>query len=239
MFKTLVALFRGAAHDMAESAVDRNVFAILNQQIRDCTRALEQARKALAVAMAQQEKESVHLKEVSQRIADLEGRATHALAGGDEALAEEAAEAIAYLEADREAGEEAQATFAREGERLRKIVRNSEARLVELRRGQKIAVAADKANRLRGDEVSPDGTPAASLAEAEQTLARLRERQEDFERTIGALETLDPATSPASLSERMAEAGFGPPARVTTRDVLDRLKARAGKPETVPAAGDL
>lgn len=232
MFKTLVTLFRGAAHDMAETAADCNIFAILNQQIRDCTRALEQARKALAVAMAQQEKESGHLVELNARIADLEERATQALAGGDDALAEEAAEAIAYLEADRDAGEEAQATFARESKRLRKIVRSSEARLVELRRGQKIAVAADKANRLRGDEIAPDGRSAASLEEAERTLARLRERQQDFERTLGALETLDPATSPANLSERMAEAGFGPPARVTKNDVLERLKRRVGKTAT-------
>lgn len=226
MFKSLVTLFRGTAHEVAENVKDRNVFAILDQQLRDCTRAVEQARKALAVAMAQKEKEKAHLAKTRERIADLECRAGEALDTGNEELALEAAEAIAYLEADREASEKAQATFAVETTRLRAIVKQSEMRLVELRRGQRIAVAAEKTNRLRGDEITSGCLSASSLAEAEQTLARLRERQDDFERTRTALDSLDPAISPASLSERMAEAGFGPSTRVTADDVMDRLKRR-------------
>ena len=227
MFKSLVTLFRGTVHDAAETVADQNVFAILDQQLRDCTQAVEQARKALAVAIAQKRREGDQLEKTKARIADLEGRACEALGAAEEGLAAEAAEAIAYLEAEKEAGEAAQETFSRETARLKKLVKQSEMRLVELRRGQRIAVAADKANRLRGDEVTSASLSANSLEDAERTLQRLRERQADFERTSAALEELDADTAPASIAERLAEAGFGPSVRTTAKDVLARLRRRA------------
>lgn len=236
MFKSLVTLFRGTVHDAAETVADQNVFAILDQQLRDCTQAVEQARKALAVAMAQKRKESEQLEKTKARIADLESRACEALGAGEEGLATEAAEAIAYLEAEREAGEAAQETFCREVTRLKKLVKQSEMRLVELRRGQRIAVAADKANRLRGDEVTSANLSANSLEDAERTLRRLRERQADFERTSAALEELDGETAPASIAERLAEAGFGPSLRTTAKDVLARLRQRAEEAATPGSA---
>ena len=229
MFKSLVTLFRGTVHDAAETVADRNVFAILDQQLRDCTQAVEQARKALAVAMAQKRKEAAQLEKTRARIADLEDRACKALDAGEEGLAGEAAEAIAYLEAEKEASEAAQEMFARETSRLKKLAKQSEMRLVELRRGQRIAVAAEKANRLRGDEVTSANLSANSLEDAERTLERLQERQADFERTSAALEELDPVTAPATVTERLAEAGFGPSVRTTAKDVLARLRQRVGQ----------
>lgn len=231
MFKSLVTLFRGSVHEAAEAIEDRNVFAILDQQMRDCTRAVERARKALAVAMAQKEKEADQLQKTRAKIADLEDRATKALEAGEEALAEEAAEAIAYLEAEREAGEAAQETFARETARLRKLVKQSELRLVELQRGQRIAVAAERANRLRGDEITSVNLSANSLEDAEKTLARLQERQADFERTQAALDDLDASREPSSITERLADAGFGPSTRTTAQDVLARLRERSAGSE--------
>lgn len=226
MFKSLVTLFRGAAHDVAETVTDRNALSILDQQMRDCTLSVARARKALAVAIAQDGKEQAHIEHTRKRIADLEERAGLALDEDRQDLAAEAAEAIAYLEAECEAGETAQSTFAAEIKRLRKIVKQSELRLVELRRGQRIVVAAEKAKCLRGDEVAPSQMSINTLAEAEQTLTRLRERQKDFERTAVALEELDPSADPSSLVERFAEAGIGRPVRSTPEDVLARLKAR-------------
>ena len=72
----------------------------------------------------------------------------------------------------------------------------------------------------------PARLSTSTLAEAEQTLTRLRERQQDFERTAVALEELDPSADPSSLVEKFAEAGIGRPLRTTPEDVLARLKAR-------------
>src|SRR5215218_1064820 len=122
MLKTIVTLFRGAAFRAEEEFAGRSALLILDQQIRDAAAAIERAKRALAVAIAQDEAEGKRLETTLSRIADLEERAVAALAGGREELATEAAEAIAVMEADRDAIREARATFGREIGQLKRTV---------------------------------------------------------------------------------------------------------------------
>src|SRR5215468_2211639 len=101
MLKTIMTLVRGAAFRAEEEFADRSALLILDQQIRDAAAGIERSKRALAVAIAQDEAEGRRLEATLSRIADLEERATGALAGGCEDLAAEAAEAIALMEADR------------------------------------------------------------------------------------------------------------------------------------------
>src|ERR1700751_2233947 len=131
MLKTIVTLIRGASFRAEEEFVDRTALLILDQQIRDSAAGIERAKRALAVAIAQDEAEGKRLETTLTRIADLEERAVAALNGGNEELAAEAAEAIAVMEADRDSIREARATFAREIAGLKATVRKSAARLAE------------------------------------------------------------------------------------------------------------
>src|SRR5258708_20299480 len=99
MFKTIVTLMRGAAAAAEEQVADRSALLILDQQIRDAAAAIERSKRALALAIAQDEAEGKRLDITLKRIADLEERARAALAGGREDLAGEAAEAIPRMEA--------------------------------------------------------------------------------------------------------------------------------------------
>ena len=242
MFKSIVTLFRGTVYDMAEAVEDHNVFVILDQQLRDCTRAVDQARKALAMAMAQKEKERAHLTKINALIAGLEVRARDDLEAGEEVLAAEAAAAIAFLEAQSEAGAAAQETVTRETKRLKELVTESERRLVELRRGRRVAVAAARADRLHADDVTPVCLSAGCLEEAARALARLKVRKANLERLWLALDDIDCDTAPVSITRQLAEAGFKPSTRTTAHQILDRLgrrnKAKTGRqqpPEIVAA----
>src|SRR5215813_13258186 len=179
MFKTFVTLMRGAAAAAEEEVIDRSALLILDQQIRDAAAGIERAKRALAVAIAQDEAEGKRLDTTLQRIADLEERAVAALNGGSDELAAEAAEAIAVMEADRDSIREARATFAREIAGLNATVRKSAARLAELERGRRIALAAESVRRLKTGHGLGAPTGTAALADAEATLRRLRERQAD------------------------------------------------------------
>ena len=75
MLKQLFALVRGRAHEAAEEVVDRNALIILRQQIRDCADAIAAARRAVAIAIAQNEQEVAQYKKLVARIDDLETRA--------------------------------------------------------------------------------------------------------------------------------------------------------------------
>src|SRR3712207_1802784 len=149
MFKLVTVLLRGAAAASQEAFADRHALLILDQHMRDAAAALEAAKRALAIAMAQDSQEGKRLDTVLAKIADLETRALAALAGGREDLAAEAAEAIAALEADRDGIQAARAHFATEITRLKRSVADAERRMAGLERGRRIARSDEAVRRLR------------------------------------------------------------------------------------------
>lgn len=220
MFKRFSALVRGRAHDSAERILDQNALTILHQQIRDCTYAVAAARKSVAIAIAQNEQEICRYEKIVSRIKDLEGRTIAAIEQGKDDLAHEAAETIAYLEVESDASLSAQKKFNTEILRLKRVVRQSEMRLRDLERGQRLAAVNDKAQRLR--TTVPHGT-ASSLKDAEATLARLQARQMEIDAASNALDEMMAADSPASMSEKLAAAGCGAPIHASGDDVIARL----------------
>ncbi|MGR9535699.1 PspA/IM30 family protein [Rhizobium leguminosarum] len=223
MFKLISILLRGRAHDAEQAFADRNAVPLLAQQIRDAAQSIQSARRSVAVAIAQNEQEKGQHAAIIARIADLENRASAALAKGNEGLAREAAEAIAYLEAERDASEKAQGQFTSSIDKLKAIVRASEARLQELQRGERLARATQEAQKL---DVVVAGPGLATLDDAEETLARLRLRQSQNELTAAALKDMEGSIRPAGIIEKLANAGCGAPLRSSADDVLARLKSR-------------
>ncbi len=229
MLKMFLTFVRGGAAIAEERFADRNALLILDQQMRDAAAAFERAKKALAIAIAQDRQETERLAAGNARIADLETRVAAALVAGDDNLAREGAEAIAALEADRDAAASAQALFATEILRLRRHVARAQARIAELDRGRRLARASEAVRQMRQGRIEPGPAHEATLAEAEQTLKRLRERQVEADAAETTLDELDGAAA-ASVTEKLAAKGFGPRLRTTAEDVLERLRNRAATP---------
>jgi phage shock protein A len=232
MLKTFVTLIRGGIAAAEAEVTDRSALLILDQQIRDAAAATERARRALALAIAQDEAEGRRHEATLSRIADLESRTREALVAGREDLATEAAEAIAVMEADRDAIREARDTFKREITQLGTAVSGATQRLADLERGRRIAQAAEAVRRLKTQGVR--GSGVATLAEAETTLSRLRERQREDASAADALDNLRD-TGAKSISSKLEAAGFGPRTRPTATDVLARLKQSQPQKPTTPA----
>jgi phage shock protein A len=226
MLKILMTLMRGAAAAAEEEVADRHALLILDQQIRDVAANVDRSKRALAVAIAQDEAEAKRLEKLESRIADLEERALAALKGGREDLAAEAADAIAALEADRAAIGEARASFAAEIHRLKRTVGDASRRLSELERGRRIAQAAEAVRRLKAGRLRPGSSTAAALSDAEATLARLREKQAEDAAADAALGSLE--TEATSIADRLEAEGFGRRTKPSGAEVLDRLKRQAG-----------
>ena len=227
MFKTLFLLIRGSAASAAEELADRNALLILDQQMREAGAAIERAKRALALAIAQDGTEAKRLDAAIARIADLEVRVKAALEAGNEGIAREGAEAIAALEADRDAAQAARTLFASEIARLRTIVIQAEQRLTALDRGRRVARAAESVRTMRKTPIEEVGPRESTLSEAEATLQRLRERQAESMAADDALAQLDPTMNPIDVADRMAAQGFGPRLKTTADDVLARLRASA------------
>ena len=229
MIKSFWTLLRGTTYAAEQEVMDRSALLILDQHIRDAATGIERAKRALAVAIAQDEAEGKRLDTTLARIADLEERTTAALAAGREDLAADAAEAIAMMEADRDAMREARSVFAKEIARLRRDTNGATHRLNELERGRRIAHAAEAVRRIRAGGVSPHAGPTG-LAEAEATLSRLRERQQEDAAADAAMETLDIGNAGGSIADRLEAEGFGCRTKPTAASVLERLRQRQPTP---------
>jgi hypothetical protein len=86
MLKTIVTLIRGAAFRAEEEFADRSALLILDQQIRDAAAGIERAKRALAVAIAQDEAEGKRWRRPCphRRPRGARGRGAH---GGSDELA--------------------------------------------------------------------------------------------------------------------------------------------------------
>ena len=226
MFKTVLTIFRGSIAAADEELQDRSALLVLDQQMRDAAAAVERSKRSLALAIAGDQQEGRRLEATNARIADLEIRATAALEGGREDLACDAAQAIANLEADRDAAMTARTLFASEIARLKRHVANAEARITELDRGRRLARASEAVRSLRRSGIEAVRPYESTLPEAEATLKRLRERQIEAQAADDALFEIDTASGPLATAEKLAEQGFGPRIKATADDVLARLKAK-------------
>jgi phage shock protein A len=234
MFKVLLTLVHGAAAAAGGEVADRSALLILDQQIRDAGAAVERGRRALAVAVAHDEAEGKRLEATLARIADLEERAVAALAGGRADLASEAAESIAFMEADRDAIREARAGSALKIAQLKSTMADAGRRLAELERGRRIAQAAEAVRRIKTRGQS--GFGGASLSDAEATLRRLRQLQAEETAIDESMASLaGGAAAGDTIATRLEAAGFGKPSRPTAAAVLERLQKRT---PTGPASAD-
>jgi len=223
MFKQIVTLMRARTYDAGDAFVDQNALTILRQQIRDCAGAVARARRAVALAIAQNDQEISQCNRVVARIADLEARTMAALEQDKQELAREAAESIALLEAERDASLTAQATFATEIARLKRVLRESEARLKNIERGQRIAAATGHTQQLRERGA---GSTLNALHDAEATLARLQSRQRQIDVADMAMTEMELSGDPGALVEKLAAAGCGPVVKSSADDVLKRLQQK-------------
>ncbi|WP_050405666.1 PspA/IM30 family protein [Bradyrhizobium embrapense] len=226
MFKTVLTIFRGSVAAAEEELQDRTALVVLDQQMRDAAAAVDRSKRTLALAIAGDQQEGRRLEATNARIADLEVRATTALEGGREDLAREAAQAIANLEAERDAAMTARTLFGTEITRLKRHVANAEARIAELDRGRRLARASEAVRSLRRSGIEAARPYESTLPEAEATLKRLRERQIEIQAADDALFEIDTASGPSATAEKLAEQGFGPRMKSTADDVLARLRAK-------------
>jgi phage shock protein A len=237
MFKTLVTLMRGRAFEVEQRVKDQNALALLDQQMRDAAGIVERARKALALAMAQERQETQRLDQMKAQINDLEQRAVAALQGGREDLAQQAAQRLAMLEADAAASARAQQLFATEIDKLDAQMRKQAARLAELERGRRIARAAHATRATRRGGFEPAYPCENTIADAETTLARLREQQAETEAAQTALDALNLAQDAENVAETLAREGFGPAKEPRAAEILARLKQKVeGEAKAAPAS---
>jgi phage shock protein A len=177
------------------------------------------ARRALAVAVAEEKREIERCEAMALQARDLEDRAVQALRAGRDDLALAAAETIAVIRSEVEASEQASKHFKAEVDLARGEVSAQRRRLLDLDRGRRLASVGHALNTA---------APNAGLdrfAEAEAALAKVNHDNADAR---AVREEMAPAAD--RLTEQMASQGFGRPVGISANDVMARLRAMAMVP---------
>ena len=179
------------------------------------------ARRALAVAVAEETREIARRESLTLKVTDIEQRAVQAIRAGRDDLALGATETIAAIRTELEASERASQRFAAEVALARREVDSQRRRLADLDRGRRLARVGSALNGAAS--LSPPGHDC--LSEAETALERINADNADA-RAIR--EEMAPQAD--RLIERLSDQGFGRPVTVSAADVMARLRVMAAAP---------
>jgi phage shock protein A len=220
MRQFLARLFDALIDLQGRPASPSSSMASLERSISAAHRAHASARRALAVAVAEETRETTRRTALAAKAGDLESRAVAALQAGRDDLAAQAAETIALMATDIDASERASRRFAAEVALARREVDTQRRRLSELDRGRRLASIGHALSATT--QTSDTGLDDFSAAEA--ALAKVVANNHD------ARSVREEMAPPAEyLIERMSDAGFGEPVQVRASDVLARLRITAGE----------
>jgi phage shock protein A len=179
------------------------------------------ARRALAVAVAEETRETARREHLALKVADIEQRAVQAIRAGRDDLALAATETIAAIHTELEASGRASQRFAAEVVLARREVDGQRRRLADLDRGRRLARVGSALNGA----ASRSHAGQDCLSEAETALEKLNADNADA-RAIRE-EMAPPADR---LIERLSDQGFGRPVTVSPADVMARLRRMAAAP---------
>ena len=220
----LLTAVRGAANQAGLAVVDSQAFRIAEQERRDAEAAMSRAKRDLTLVMAEEIKARSRLEAARRMIVEREGQARGALKAGDEALALQVADRLAEL-----IEEEAQWLSLADGlaqriARLRQALLAAETRLADFRRRYSMAAATASAQRAEGLSLSSSGYGASALSDAEATLDRIDQRQEDCDARLTAIVRLADETKDRGLDGKLHRAGLTAPLRPDPEAILLRLR---------------
>ena len=222
MFRLMSTIARGRAYETAEDIAARNATTILGQQIRESASALDDARKAFAIAEAGLARDEAQLFRLEAKITDLEARVVAAIEKGLDGLAREGAEEIAELEAERELCRKGVARLRSEMAKRKPYLRECESRLRRLCRSRDLVSVRSRVHQLDGR------TGAAGLsriADAEKTLQRIEDAQAAEDAVMARAGC---GAGSSTIEDKLAEAGCGPARQNSGAAVMERLRQRAG-----------
>ncbi|MET0967572.1 MAG: hypothetical protein ABWY18_00090 [Tardiphaga sp.] len=198
----------------------RPTLSSLDRAIAAAGAAHTTARRALAIAVAEDARETSRRDGLIAKVDDLESRAVEAIRAGRDDLAQSAAETVAAIRTEIAASADASARFQGEMALARREVDAQRRRLADLDRGRRLARVG---SALNSTAMTAGGLDR--LSEAEATLAQIYADNGDAQ---AIREAMSPAVD--RQIDQLSREGFGAPLAVRTEDVMARLRAMAAMP---------
>ncbi|WP_415922182.1 PspA/IM30 family protein [Tateyamaria sp. SN6-1] len=221
MLTTFRTLFAGA-NARAEDRL-RDVYAIelIDQKIRETDAQVAAAKSTLASLIQRKRSEQKLLDMLRTRIASMFDRARAAVDAGEDALAQEAAQAIAEMENECTVRQGTIDRLNTQVTRLQSSVEAGHRRVIDLKQGALQAKAMRKEQTMQSRlNTTLQGTSSAD--EAQDLIDRVIGKDDPLEQAQ-ILSDINAGLNHTGLEDRMAAAGFGDATKVTAKDVLARI----------------
>lgn len=230
MWKQLVTLIRGSAHEAGQSVVDARALTILDQQIRDAGTAQAKARDDLATLTARRRLVEKDLEALTSQRGKYEASARAAMQRGDMDLAREVAERLASIEADQTAKMPQIADMRAAEDRIRGIIKQSDGKIETLRREVEVVRANESVQKAQATVAASYGGTLSSMGSAADSLKRIKEQQAIRDEKFKASAELEDMRTGADLDAKLRDAGLLQ-GHSSADDILARLSAPAqGEP---------
>ena len=224
MFRTLSTLIAGVNARSEDRVRDAFAIELIDQKIREAETSLKAAKATLASLIQRQRSEIRQRDTLNTRIKDMMTRAQQALEADREDLANEAAQAVAQMENELCQRDETCTRLDQKVVRLRNSIEAGHRRIIDLKQGAIQARAVRREQAIQSKLSSTIGA-TSSTEEAEELIARVMGRDDPFEQSE-ILREIDRDLGHETLTDRLADSGFGPTTRMTADDVLTRLKKK-------------
>ena len=223
MFKTLSTLMAGVNARSEDRVRDAFAIELIDQKIREAETSLKAAKATLASLIQRQRSEERQRDALKNRIKDMMNRAQDAMDQGRDDLAGEAAQAVAQMENELTIRTETCDRLDQKVIRLRNSIEAGHRRIIDLKQGAIQARAVRREQAIQSKLNSTIGH-TSTVEEAEELIGRVMGKDDPFEQSE-ILREIDRDLGHETLTDRMADQGFGPATRTTADDVLARLKA--------------
>ncbi len=223
IFKKLVTAVRGGATEVGEAIVDTQAIRILEQELRDSKKALNDAKTNLTAIMAEKMGVARKVKELSEKIKEHEGYAIQALDKNDEGLATDVANKISEFEYELNIQKGILDGYESKIASLSKMIRQTERNIQAMDREisvVKTTAKVQKANDLAAAKFSGSNS---SLSSATDSLERIKARQQKREDQAAAALELESEDKGDDLQARLKNAGIVD-SESSGSSVLERLK---------------
>ena len=227
ILKKIMTAVRGGAREMGELVVDANGIRIFEQEIREAQTHLRKAKYDLTDVMAKAMQASRQIQSLHHEIDEHEGFVVRAIEQGDEALALSIAEKISRLETDLEEQREVQVTFSGQVERLRSLVSKTERQIREFERQLSMLKTAESVQKASAAIADNFAASSSKMHSARDSLARIKQRQQEKFDQMSAAETVQSETMDESLTDKLRSAGMIQD-KTSAKQVLARIKAGQG-----------
>ncbi|KQU55766.1 phage shock protein A [Sphingomonas sp. Leaf339] len=228
MWKQLVTLVRGSAHETGQSIVDARAMTILDQQIRDAGIAQAKARDDLATLTARRRMVEKDVEGFTAQREKYEASARAAMQRGDMDLARQVAERLATIEADLSAKTPQIEEMRGAEDRMRGIIQSGDTKIEALRREVDVVRANESVQKAQAAVAGNYGGTLSQLGSAAESLQRMKERQAIQGEKFRAAAELEDMRSGADLDSKLKAAGLLPGSS-SADDILARLSAPPAK----------